>query len=57
MAIFSDPSYEYNDDGLTASSSSKMPDVVVFSDLRKKRSDDHLSSRAQKKAFMASLIK
>lgn len=58
MAIFSDPSYECNDDGFTAgSSSAKMPDVVVFSDPRQKRSDINQSSRAQKKAFMASLIK
>ncbi|OAX43889.1 hypothetical protein K503DRAFT_808281 [Rhizopogon vinicolor AM-OR11-026] len=53
MATFSDPSYEYNDDGFIASSSAKMPDVVVFSDPRQTRSDSNQSSRAQKKAFMA----
>ena len=57
MATFSDPFYEYNDDGFTASSSVKIPDIVVFSEPTQKRSDNDQSSRFQKKAFMASLIK
>ncbi|KAG2135917.1 uncharacterized protein EDB93DRAFT_797105 [Suillus bovinus] len=42
------------DDGFTASSSTKIPDVVVFSDSRQKSSEQF--SKAQKKAFMASLM-
>ncbi|KAG1806898.1 uncharacterized protein HD556DRAFT_350554 [Suillus plorans] len=42
------------DDGFTASSSTKIPDVVVFSDSRQKPSEQF--SKAQKKAFMASLM-
>ncbi|KAG0709543.1 hypothetical protein DFH29DRAFT_2223 [Suillus ampliporus] len=46
-------SYEY-DDGFTASSSAKMPDVVVFSDSRQKSSEQF--SKVQKKAFMSSKV-
>lgn len=45
--------YEY-DDGFTASSSTNVPDVVVFSDSRQK-SSEHFS-KAQKKAFMSSKV-
>lgn len=45
--------YEY-DDGFTASSSTKMPNVVVFSDSRQKPSEQF--SKAQKKAFMSSKV-
>lgn len=48
-----DASYEY-DDGFTASSSTKMPDVVVFSDSRQKPSEQF--SKTQKKAFMSSKV-
>ncbi|KAG2146743.1 hypothetical protein DEU56DRAFT_786186 [Suillus clintonianus] len=48
-----DTPYEY-DDGFTASSSAKMPDVVVFSDSRPKPSEQF--SKAQKKAFMSSKV-
>lgn len=51
VTISLDTPYEY-DDGFTASSSTKMPDVVVFSDSRQKP-PEHFS-KAQKKAFMAS---
>lgn len=53
MAILSDTPDEY-DDGFTAGSSTKIPDVVVFSDSRQKPSEQF--SKAQKKAFMASLM-
>ncbi|KAG1833049.1 hypothetical protein EV424DRAFT_1014057 [Suillus variegatus] len=42
------------DDGFTASSSTKIPDVVVFSDSRQKPSEQF--SKAQKKAFMSSKV-
>ncbi|KAG2369890.1 hypothetical protein BDR07DRAFT_1266468 [Suillus spraguei] len=48
-----DTSYEY-DDGFTASSSTKIPDVVVFLDSRQKPSEQF--SKAQKKAFMATRV-
>ncbi|KAG1820274.1 uncharacterized protein BJ212DRAFT_1445700 [Suillus subaureus] len=48
-----DTPYEY-DDGFTASSSTKMPDVVVFSDSRQRPSEQF--SKAQKKAFMATKL-
>lgn len=49
-----DTPYEY-DDGFTASSSTtKMPDVVVFSDSRQKPSEQF--SKFQKKAFMSSKV-
>ncbi|KAG1753948.1 uncharacterized protein EDB91DRAFT_427202 [Suillus paluster] len=48
-----DTYYEY-DDGFTASSSAKMPDVVVFSDSRQQSSEQF--SKAQKKAFMSSKV-
>lgn len=48
-----DTPHEY-DDGFTASSSTKMLDVVVFSDSRQKPSEQF--SKAQKKAFMSSKV-
>lgn len=49
-----DTPYEY-DDGFTASSSTKMPDVVVFSDSARQKPPEHFS-KAQKKAFMSSKV-
>jgi hypothetical protein len=48
-----DTPHRYDDD-FTASSSTKMPDVVVFSDSRQKPSEQF--SKAQKKAFMSSKV-
>lgn len=48
-----DTPHRYDDD-FTASSSTKMPDVVVFSDSRQKPSEHF--SKAQKKAFMSSKV-
>ncbi|KAG1770041.1 hypothetical protein EDD22DRAFT_770561 [Suillus occidentalis] len=48
-----DTPYEY-DDGFIASSSTNMPDVVVFSD-SKQKPPEHFS-KAQKKAFMATKV-
>ncbi|KIK98760.1 hypothetical protein PAXRUDRAFT_823543 [Paxillus rubicundulus Ve08.2h10] len=51
----SDDGFEQEDDGFTASSS-RTPDVIVFSDLRPKSPEANLSSKELRKSFMSSKV-
>ncbi|KAH7916189.1 hypothetical protein BJ138DRAFT_1053460 [Hygrophoropsis aurantiaca] len=49
-----DNSFDQGDDGFTASSSTRLPDVIVFSDTQSKSAEKKIMDTAQKKAFMSS---
>ncbi|KAF7966792.1 hypothetical protein HWV62_18186 [Athelia sp. TMB] len=48
--------FEQEDDGFTAGTTSRVPDVVVFADAWSKSSVPTITDKAQKKAFMSSKV-
>lgn len=54
VVFTSDLDFEQEDDGFTAGSTSRHPDVVVFADAWSKVPVSSFIDKAQKKAFMAS---